>query len=56
MDTLRIMAQKQIAISDITLKSVHEALNGKPLSSSLLSVLDELGVEYQPSRFVINCL
>ncbi len=50
MDTLRIMAQKQIAISDITLKSVHEALNGKPLSQSLLSVLDELGVEYQPSR------
>ena len=50
MDTLRMMAQKQIAISDITLKSVHEALNGKPLSQSLLSVLDELGVEYQPSR------
>ncbi len=50
MDTLQIMAQKQIAISDITLTSVHEALNGKPLSQSLLSVLDELGVEYQPSH------
>ena len=50
MDTLRMMAQKQIAISDITLKSVHEALNGKPLSQSLLSVLDELGITYQPSR------
>ena len=46
MDTLRMMAQKQIVISDITLKSVHEALNGKPLSQSLLSVLDELGAEY----------
>ena len=50
MDTLRMMAQKQISISDITLKSVHEALNGKPLSSTLASVLDELGVEFQPGR------
>lgn len=48
MDTLRVMAQKQITISDSTLKSVHEALNGNPLSSSLLSVLDKLGVTYQP--------
>lgn len=43
MDTLRIMAQKEIVISESTLKSVHEALNGKSLSASLLSVLDELG-------------
>lgn len=50
METLRMMAQKQISISDITLKSVHEALNGKPLSASLLSLLDELGIEYQPIR------
>ena len=50
MDTLRMMAQKQISISDTTLKSVHEALNGKPLSSTLASVLDELGVDFQPSR------
>lgn len=49
METLQVMAQKQIAISDITLKSVHEALNGKPLSSALSSLLDELGVEYQSS-------
>ena len=54
MDTLQIMAQKQIAISDSTLTSVHEALNGKPLSQSLLSVLDELGVEYQPSRSTVS--
>lgn len=50
METLRMMAQKQISISDITLKSVHEALNGKPLSATLLSLLDKLGVEYQPIR------
>lgn len=51
MDTLRMMAQKQIAISKNTLKSVHEALNGKPLASSLISVLDELGISY-PTKSV----
>ena len=54
MDTLRMMAQKQINVSDTTLKSVHESLSGKPLSESLISVLDELGVDFQPSRETVS--
>ncbi|MFB5282831.1 hypothetical protein [Peribacillus sp. Hz7] len=50
MEALRMMAQKRIAISKHTLQAVHEALNGRPLSSTLKSVLDELGVNYQPNR------
>ncbi|MEH6948141.1 hypothetical protein V7068_13935 [Bacillus sp. JJ634] len=46
-ETLRAMAQKQIDVTNHTVKAVHEALNGKPLSASLISVLDELGVQLQ---------
>jgi len=47
-ETLRVMAQKQIDVTNHTVKSVHEALNGRPLSASLMTVLDELGVQLQP--------
>ncbi|RID84794.1 hypothetical protein D1953_13110 [Peribacillus asahii] len=46
-ETLRVMAQKQIGVTNHTVKAVHEALNGKTLSASLMSVLDELGVQLQ---------
>lgn len=45
METLRVMAQREIPISNDSLKSVHEALNGNSLSSSLESVVKGLQSE-----------
>ncbi|MFJ8257666.1 hypothetical protein ACIQ4Z_10390 [Peribacillus asahii] len=54
LETLRVMAQKQIPVTDHTMKSIHEALNGKPLSASLMSLLGELDVPLQSKNTSVS--
>ncbi|MGE8080542.1 hypothetical protein [Peribacillus loiseleuriae] len=47
METLRIMAKKQIPLTDMNLKSVHEALHGTSISDTVLSILGEMDASVQ---------
>ncbi|RFU69337.1 hypothetical protein D0469_09670 [Peribacillus saganii] len=43
-ETLKIIAQKNIEVTSTNIKAVHEALNGEPLSSSLKKIAKGLDV------------
>ncbi|MBA9026743.1 hypothetical protein [Peribacillus huizhouensis] len=47
MATLKIIADKQIPITDLSLKSVHEALHGPAISDTLFSILDKMDAPVQ---------
>ncbi|WP_049683183.1 hypothetical protein [Peribacillus loiseleuriae] len=47
METLRTMAEKQIPLTDMNVKSVHEALHGASISDTVLSILGEMDASVQ---------
>ncbi|MFJ5623469.1 hypothetical protein ACIQD3_12155 [Peribacillus loiseleuriae] len=47
METLRLMAEKQIPLTDMNLKSVHEALHGTSISDTILSIWGEMDASVQ---------
>ncbi|PLT35703.1 hypothetical protein, partial [Bacillus sp. V5-8f] len=51
-DSLRMIAKKNISITTTNLISVHEALNGKSLSGSLMQIMDEMDVPFDPKMIL----